>query len=89
MLNLKNKIIKELEVKLLENNVEMNEGAIQNKMTPSFASLFKIQDNKTVSQLKSEIINTVNVYNRQKKERENYIIIFGLKDVKKITLVFR
>ena len=44
----------------------MNE-AIQNNTTPSFADLFKINENKTVSQPMAEIINSVNNYNRQKK----------------------
>ncbi len=56
----------DLEVKAVENNIVMND-VIQNNTTPSFANLFKINENKTVSQPMAEIINSVNNYNRQKK----------------------
>ena len=69
-----------------QNSDEMN-GIPSNQMSPtSFADMLKIKKDKAISEPMAEIINTINDYSKQKKGRENNVIIFGLKNVNKETV---
>ncbi len=60
-------------------------GVPSSQLNPtSFADMLKSSlNNKILSEPMVEIINTANDYNRQKKGRENNLIVFGLKDIYK------
>jgi hypothetical protein len=56
---------------------------IKHSTSKSFADLFKGNSDKSVSELMADIINTFNDYNKQKRGRENNVIIFGMNHVNK------
>ena len=72
-----------LDSKIINQSVVDMDGSSNTQITPhSFAGLFKSTENKkSLSEPMAEIINTVNDYNRQKKGRENNLVIFGINDV--------
>jgi hypothetical protein len=81
----------QMEVKTVEtqltnlNNDEMN-GLATNQLNPtSFANILKSKKDSPISEPMVEIINTFNNYSKQKKSRENNVIIFGLKNISKET----
>ena len=75
-----------LDTKLTNQNVdEMNGVQINNLSAASFANILKNKDDKIISEPMVEIINTFNDYSKQKKGRENNVIIFGLKNTNKET----
>ena len=63
----------------------MNGVQINNLSAASFANILKNKDDKIISEPMVEIINTFNDYSKQKKGRENNVIIFGLKNTNKET----
>jgi hypothetical protein len=69
----------------ISSNDEMTgETNITNHLTSkSFADLFKGKSDKSISEPMAEIINTFNDYSKQKRGRENNVIIFGLDQVNK------
>jgi hypothetical protein len=56
---------------------------INHSTSKSFADLFKGNSDKSVSEPMADIINTFNDYNKQKRGRENNVIIFGMNHVNK------
>ena len=75
-----------LDSKLINQSVdEMNSSSNIQITTRTFADVLKPKKDKPVSEPIVEIINRMNEYSNQKKGRENNIIIFGLKNVKKET----
>jgi predicted nuclease with TOPRIM domain len=74
-----------LDAKFTNQTVDEMNGLTSNQLNPtSFADMLKSTvNNKVLSEPMAEIINTVNDYNRQKKGRENNLVVFGLKDINK------
>jgi hypothetical protein len=71
-----------LDSKVTNQNVDEMNGIKNNQLTTtSFADILKQKKDKIVSEPMVEIINTINNFSNQKKGRENYIIIFGFKNV--------
>jgi hypothetical protein len=73
-----------LDSKIMNQSVDEMNGSSNIQLTTStFADILKPKKDKSVSEPMVEIINTINEYSNQKKGRENNIIIFGIKNVKK------